>query len=45
MMAKTSVMQAMENPVMAELDFSQLVSFYNFGEPLSEEEKRRVGEF
>lgn len=45
MMAKTSILQAMENPIMADIDFSGLVSFYSFGEPLSEEEKSKVGEF
>ena len=45
MIAKTSILQAMDNPVMAELDFSNLVSFYNIGEPLFEEDKRKIGEF
>lgn len=45
MIAKTSILQAMDNPLMSELDFSRLTSLYNIGEPLSEEEKQIIGEF
>ncbi|MBP3885837.1 MAG: AMP-binding protein [Olsenella sp.] len=45
MIAKTSILQAMDNPAMSKLDFSQLASLYNIGEPLSEEEKKVIGDF
>lgn len=45
MIAKTSILQAMDNPLMASLDFSNLLSFYSIGEAMSEEEKKIIGEF